>query len=55
VAEDPWKHLVEAFGHYIKTQRRLAKLTLRQLAAASEVSDAYLSSRTMRWSAGGLV
>jgi len=43
VAEDPWQQQVEAFGQYIKTQRKLAKLSLRQLAAASEVSDAYLS------------
>jgi len=43
VAEDPWQQQVEALGQYIKTQRTLAKLSLRQLAAASEVSDAYLS------------
>jgi transcriptional regulator with XRE-family HTH domain len=43
VAEDPWKQQSEAFGEFIKTQRRLAKLSLRQLAAASEISDAYLS------------
>lgn len=43
MAEDPWKQQVEAFGQYIKSQRKLAKLSLRQLAAASEVSDAYLS------------
>lgn len=43
MAQDPWKQQVEAFGEFIKTQRKLAKLSLRQLAAASEVSDAYLS------------
>jgi transcriptional regulator with XRE-family HTH domain len=43
VAEDPWKQQVEAFGQYIKSQRKLAQLSLRQLAAASDVSDAYLS------------
>jgi len=43
MAEDPWKQQVEAFGQFIKTQRKLAKLSLRQLAAVSEVSDAYLS------------
>lgn len=43
MAEDPWKQQVEAFGQFIKTQRKLAKLSLRQLAAASDVSDAYLS------------
>jgi transcriptional regulator with XRE-family HTH domain len=43
VTEDPWKQQVETFGQFIKSQRKLAKLSLRQLAAASEVSDAYLS------------
>ena len=43
MAEDPWQQQVETFGQYIKTQRTLAKLSLRQLAAASEISDAYLS------------
>jgi len=43
VTEDPWKQQFEAFGEAIKTQRKLAKLSLRQLAAASELSDAYLS------------
>jgi transcriptional regulator with XRE-family HTH domain len=43
VAEDPWKQQFEAFGQFIKSQRKLAKLSLRQLATASELSDAYLS------------
>lgn len=43
MADDPWKQQAEAFGEFIRTQRRLAKLSLRQLAAASEISDAYLS------------
>jgi transcriptional regulator with XRE-family HTH domain len=43
VAEDPWKQQVETFGQFIKSQRKLAKLSLRQLASATEVSDAYLS------------
>jgi transcriptional regulator with XRE-family HTH domain len=43
VADDPWTQQFEAFGQFIKSQRKLAKLSLRQLAAASEVSDAYLS------------
>jgi transcriptional regulator with XRE-family HTH domain len=43
VADDPWQQQFEAFGQFIHTQRKLAKLSLRQLAAASEVSDAYLS------------
>src|ERR1044071_5395883 len=43
MADDPWMQQFEAFGQFIRTQRKLAKLSLRQLAAASEVSDAYLS------------
>ena len=43
MADDPWQQQFEAFGQFIHTQRKLAKLSLRQLAAASEVSDAYLS------------
>lgn len=43
MADDSWQQQVEAFGQFIKTQRKLAKLSLRQLAAVSAVSDAYLS------------
>jgi transcriptional regulator with XRE-family HTH domain len=43
MAEDPWKKQVEAFGQFIHTQRKLAKLSLRELAAATDVSNAYLS------------
>jgi len=43
MAADPWKQQVEAFGQFIKMQRKLAKLSLRQLAAATDLSDAYLS------------
>ena len=42
-AEDPWKQQVEAFGQFIHTQRKLAKLSLRELAARTDVSNAYLS------------
>jgi transcriptional regulator with XRE-family HTH domain len=41
--EDPWKQQVEAFGQFIHTQRKLAKLSLRELAARTDVSNAYLS------------
>jgi transcriptional regulator with XRE-family HTH domain len=37
--EDRWK----AVGEFIRSQRRLANLSLRQLANAAEVSNAYLS------------
>jgi transcriptional regulator with XRE-family HTH domain len=43
VTEDPWKQQVEAFGQFIRTQRKLAKLTLRELGAQTDVSNAYLS------------
>ncbi len=32
-----------AFGEYLRSQRRLAQLSLRQLAGLAKVSDAYLS------------
>lgn len=32
-----------AFGQYLRTQRHLARLSLRQLAGLAKVSDAYLS------------
>jgi transcriptional regulator with XRE-family HTH domain len=32
-----------AFGEYLRTQRQIAQLSLRQLASLSRVSDAYLS------------
>ena len=43
MAEDPWQRQVETFGEYIRTQRKLAKLSLRELAARAEISNAYLS------------
>lgn len=33
----------KAFGQYLRAQRQLAQLSLRQLAALAKVSDAYLS------------
>ena len=43
MTDDPWKQQVEAFGAFIHTQRKLAKLSLRELAGLSDVSNAYLS------------
>lgn len=43
MADDPWQQQVEAFGQYIRDQRRLAQLSLRELAARTNVSNAYLS------------
>lgn len=43
MAENPWKEQVEALGQVIRTQRKLAKLSLRELAALTDLSNAYLS------------
>jgi transcriptional regulator with XRE-family HTH domain len=43
IIDDPWKHQVAAFGKFMHTQRKLAKLSLRELAALTDVSNAYLS------------
>ena len=40
---DPWRAQVEALGQFIHAQRKLARLSLRELAARTEVSNAYLS------------
>lgn len=38
-AKDPW----EVLGGYIRSQRQLAQLSLRELAARTNISNAYLS------------
>jgi transcriptional regulator with XRE-family HTH domain len=43
VAEDAWKTQVEALGAVIRSQRKLAKLSLRELASLTDLSNAYLS------------
>jgi transcriptional regulator with XRE-family HTH domain len=43
VAEDPWRSQLEAFGGFVRTQRQLAKLSLRELAELARVSNPYLS------------
>jgi transcriptional regulator with XRE-family HTH domain len=43
VAEDPWRTQLEAFGNFVRTQRQLAKLSLRELAELATVSNPYLS------------
>lgn len=40
---DPWKTQREALGGFIRTQRRLANLTLRDMADLANVSNPYLS------------
>ena len=43
MAQDPWSGQVEALGQFIHAQRKLAKRELRELAAMSDISNAYLS------------
>jgi transcriptional regulator with XRE-family HTH domain len=40
---DPWKAQVEAFGRYLKTQRQLSELSLREFGQMTNLSNAYLS------------
>ena len=40
---DAWRAQLGALGRVIRTQRQLAKLSLRELAALTDVSNAYLS------------
>jgi transcriptional regulator with XRE-family HTH domain len=40
---DPWKSQMEALGSFIRAQRKLADLSLRELAEMTEVSNPYLS------------
>ena len=40
---DPWKSQMEALGSFIRAQRKMADLSLRELAEMTEVSNPYLS------------
>jgi transcriptional regulator with XRE-family HTH domain len=40
---DPWKAQMEALGSFIRSQRKLADLSLRELAEMTEISNPYLS------------
>lgn len=40
---DPWSAQMEALGAFIRSQRQLARLSLRQLAELSSLSNPYLS------------
>lgn len=42
-ADDPWKAQLEALGSFIKAQRQVANLSLREMARMTDVSNAYLS------------
>ena len=41
--EDPWKAQLRSLGELIRSQRQLARLSLRDLADLTQVSNAYLS------------
>jgi transcriptional regulator with XRE-family HTH domain len=41
--EDAWQAQLEALGEFIRTQRKLARLSLRDLAERTDVSNPYLS------------
>ena len=43
VTDDPWEAQREAFGSFLRVQRRLANLSLRDMAERTKVSNAYLS------------
>ncbi len=42
-SRDPWRDQLEGLGSFIRSQRRLANLSLRQLAELTDVSNPYLS------------
>jgi transcriptional regulator with XRE-family HTH domain len=42
-ADDPWAAQLEAFGTFLRSQRRLANMSLRDMAERTQVSNAYLS------------
>ncbi len=43
VSDDPWATQREAFGSFLRAQRRLSNLSLREMAERTKVSNAYLS------------
>jgi transcriptional regulator with XRE-family HTH domain len=43
VADDRWNKQLTALGGFIRMQRRLADMSLRELASLTSVSNAYLS------------
>lgn len=43
VTDDPWTAHREALGSFLRAQRNLAKLSLREMADRTKVSNAYLS------------
>ncbi|MEA2900542.1 MAG: hypothetical protein QOH36_429 [Actinomycetota bacterium] len=43
MTDDPWGAQREAFGSFLRAQRRLSNLSLREMAERTKVSNAYLS------------
>jgi transcriptional regulator with XRE-family HTH domain len=43
VSDETWRAHVEALGSFIRSQRRLANLSLRDLAERTDISNPYLS------------
>jgi transcriptional regulator with XRE-family HTH domain len=41
--EDPWKAQLEALGSFIRAQRQMSNLSLREMSRMTDVSNAYLS------------
>lgn len=41
--DDAWKSQLEALGGFIRGQRQLANLSLREMARLTDISNAYLS------------
>jgi len=42
-AEDVWQAQLDALGAYIRSQRQIANLSLREMARLTDLSNAYLS------------
>src|SRR5918998_97989 len=43
MVQEPWKAQMRALGEFIRIQRKLANLSLREVADMANVSNAYLS------------
>ncbi|MGH9265435.1 MAG: helix-turn-helix domain-containing protein [Acidimicrobiales bacterium] len=43
MTDDPWQAHREALGNFLRSQRRLANLSLREMAERTKISNAYLS------------
>ena len=41
--QDPWKAQLEALGSFIRAQRQVSNLSLREMSRMTDVSNAYLS------------